>query len=50
MHRELGRAVLASALLSALMLATQAFGAGPAAKRKPDPWIERGRYVVAIGG
>lgn len=50
MHRELRPAVLASALLSAFMLATTAFAAGPAAKGKPDPWIERGRYVVAIGG
>ena len=37
-------------LLSGLALAAAAGAAGAPRKGAPDPWIERGRYVVTIGG
>ena len=45
-----GRALYASALLSGFMLASTALAAGTATNGNADPWVERGRYVVAIGG
>ena len=50
MQPALGRAFYASALLSGFMLASTALAAGTATNGKADPWVERGRYVVAIGG
>ena len=50
MQPALSRALFASALLSGFMLAPPAFAAANATNAKQDPWIERGRYVVTIGG
>jgi uncharacterized membrane protein len=50
MRPVLVRALCASVSLPGIVFASAALAAGAATKGKTDPWVERGRYGVAIGG